>query len=90
MHGVLSDALPGEQIDELGSADQSQWLSGGELLRARPELLRGDQRIGQPYSRVRTSRSAAYRATAPNTCDGSGAVGIAAWLLPAGQSLFSC
>src|SRR5580704_18175251 len=43
LHRVLSDAVPGEKINELGSADESQWLSGGELLRARPELRRGDQ-----------------------------------------------
>jgi hypothetical protein len=30
----LSDAVPGEKINELGSAYESQWLSGGELLRA--------------------------------------------------------
>ena len=36
LHGVLSDTVPSEQIDEMGSADESQWLSGSELLRARP------------------------------------------------------
>jgi len=43
LHRVVPDAVPSEQIDELGSADESQWLSGGELLCARPELRRGDQ-----------------------------------------------
>ena len=43
LHVVLSGAVLSEQIDELGSADEVRWLSGGERLRARLELRRGDQ-----------------------------------------------
>jgi hypothetical protein len=62
LHGVVPDAVPSEQIDELDSADESQWLSDGELLRARPELRRGDQdSLGGAFVQYRAAE-VAYRA----------------------------